>query len=480
MRDSSMLSKNGIVLLVFAVLILVVPITPVRAQLPVLRDGVSYVSPFAIVYEKASPSIVLIQVKGEAESQSGSGEPWFNNRGGNRPYSGMGSGVIIDRDGHILTNNHVIVKPNSDRVADQILVVFNDNEEYEADVVGRDPESDLAVIKLKLEGKKLPQELVAELGDSDAMKPGDYAIAIGNPLGLERTITVGVISALGRYKNINPQGASIQFRNFIQTDALINPGNSGGALLDINGKVIGINDIYIAESGIGFAIPINLAKSIMKQIIATGVVRRGALGINIEDVTRELQEKLQLPDREGVYITRVLPGTPAEKIGLSSSDVIVSLNGEKMRNSNEFLLRVGNLPPGTKIGIGVIKKKELKNLTLELADRNDIISDSGRSTEWRGIHVVDLGSSQTEQYDLEGINGGVVVVSVRSGSPASDTTIEPGDVIVEVNTSQIDTVADFEKIKKETGESKKPILIYRLRKQPNGRIIKGFIAVKGE
>ena len=457
---------------------------PSRAQLPVIDNNGSLESPFAKVFEKAAPSIVLIKIKGEVRQDEDENEPpWFYFRreddNGSRPYSGMGSGVIVDRNGHILTNNHVITKPDRSSVADEIIVVFDDNEEYEAEVVGRDPDSDLAVVKLKLDGKQLSPEYVADLGDSEALAPGDYAIAIGNPLGLERTITVGVISAVGRYKGINPRGANIQFKNFIQTDALINPGNSGGALLDINGRVIGINDMYIADAGIGFAIPINLAKSVMDQIIATGSVKRGAVGIQIADVNRDSQEKLDLPDREGVLVMDVLPGTPADKAGLEQNDVIVSLNGEKMKNSNEFQLKVGSLPPGVAIEIGVLHEGEMKKLTLELADRNAMLLN-GEDVEWRGIHAVDIDASQAENFDTEEIEYGVVIVQIDEGSPAEDTTLQPGDVIVEINNAQIRDTEDFTKIMETNKDSKKPILIYRLRKQPNGRIIKGFVAVKSK
>jgi len=485
MRISSMNYLAGVVL-VFVLSLLPLSSVSTCAELPVVHEDGKLGSPFARVFEKAAPTVVRIEVTGTVKRETGE-DPWYlrqQKKRDVRPFQGMGSGVIVDRKGHILTNNHVIEKPDKSAAAEEIRVILNDGEEYEAEVVGRDPESDLAVIRLKLGGKLLPPELVAELGDSDELKPGDYAIAIGNPLGLERTITVGVISALGRYKRIEPIGAErLSFKNFIQTDALINPGNSGGALLNIYGQVIGINDIYIVDSGIGFAIPINLAKKIMKQLIEKGVVKRGALGVAIADLTRDIQKALDLPDREGVYIRDVLEGTPAEEAGLAKGDIIVSLNGEKMKNSNEFLLRVGDLPPGETISIGVLHDGGIKKLTLTLADRDEILQ-AGNVVNWRGIHVVDLDNTRARKFNLGNIKKGVVILKIDSGSPAEDTTLQPGDVILEIENTPVDDLEDFERIKEEVAgdgkKSKQPILIYRMRRQSNGRLERGYVAVKGE
>ena len=477
MRTSAAAVRLGISLLIVFFIVTIIP-QSFSAQFPVVRDGDRLGSPFAEVFRKAGPSVVRIEVEGDSRQF-----PWNTRQQDEKrtyPYEGMGSGVIVDREGHILTNNHVIVKPDQSTV-ETILVIINDNEEYAAEVVGRDPETDLAVVRMKLDGKLLPEKYVADLGDSDALLPGDYAIAIGNPFGLERTITVGVISALGRYKSISPRGASqLQFKNFIQTDALINPGNSGGALLNINGEVIGINDIYMADSGIGFAIPINLARNVMQQIIDTGIVKRGALGINIDDVTKEHQRDLDLPDREGVLITNVFPETPAEKIGLEKDDVILSLNGEKMKNSNDFQLRVGDLPPGAKIQLSFLRDGEIKNAVLVLADRSEVISNAGSPANWRGIHVVDIGTSQAKKFDLGDIEKGVVIIKIDEGSPAEETTLRPGDVIVEIEDNKVASSGDFLEIKEKYKDLKKPIYIYRMRRQPNGRNVGGYVAVKNK
>jgi len=278
--------RYGMFPLIFVFFVL--SILPLNAEMPVIKSGDKLESPFVKVYEKVAPSVVRVNVKAEV---SGNRQriliPWQflpEKTPQKRRVEGMGSGVIVNREGYILTNNHVIAG------SDEIEVKVNEDETYEAEVVGKDPETDLAVIKMKLDGKLLPADYVAELGDSDTIKPGDYAIAIGNPIELDRSITVGVVSALGRY-NLRPVGArELRFKNFIQTDAQINPGNSGGALADINGTVIGINNIYSAEfAGIGFAIPINLARKVMNQLIANGEVTRGFVGIDGRDIDPDTQ-----------------------------------------------------------------------------------------------------------------------------------------------------------------------------------------------
>ncbi|MFA6472417.1 MAG: trypsin-like peptidase domain-containing protein, partial [Candidatus Latescibacterota bacterium] len=302
-------------------------------------------SPFTKVYEKVAPAVVQINVKAEVTQRiTQQIDPFFRqffnvpqNQKEIRP--GIGSGVIIDREGRILTNNHVVAD------AKDIKVILSDNEKYDATVVGTDPDTDLAMIQLKLKGKSLPADCVAELGDSDQLKPGDWAIAIGNPLGLDRTITVGVISALGR-NNLPAQGGPL-FQNFIQTDAQINPGNSGGALADINGRVIGINDMYNPEyAGIGFAIPINMAKSVMDKILATGKVAHGFLGIHGKDIDQDTQAALDLSGTEGVLVDQVVSNAPAEKAGIKIGDVIVGIDGKKVKNYNDFLNKIASQNPG--------------------------------------------------------------------------------------------------------------------------------------
>ncbi len=466
---------------------------PVTAQLPVIGQDGKYESPFARVYEKVAPSVVRIDIKLEQENNGNTQRrsPWdffFESprRENFKRPDPMGSGVIIDREGHILTNNHVIAN------ADKISVKVSEEETYDAEVVGTDPESDIAVIKLKLDGKLLPAEYVAELGDSDSLKPGDYAIAIGNPIGLERTINVGVISALGRHGFVVAGSASPKFQDFIQTDAQINPGNSGGALADINGKVIGINDMYTARyAGIGFAIPVNLARNVMTQLISSGTVKRGFVGIGVgEDkgaITPEIQEAMGLSSRDGILIDKIEPDTPAEKAGLDRGDVIVSLNGVKIKGFQDFLFRIADHSPGEKVELGIIHNKKEKIVELTLSERPPMYEVAKKEGDsWRGIHVVDIDDPDTQKYGLGAIDSGVVIVKIDEGSPASRENLRPGDVIVEIENEEIKNTEDFRSIKNKISNSSDPdikdktILIFRKRVSSNGHTEKGFVAVKSE
>ncbi|MCE5251184.1 PDZ domain-containing protein [bacterium] len=456
------------------------------AQPTVQKQGDRLVSPFVHVYDKVALSVVRIDVSTTARrDQQTVQNPWEyffgkpQQQQQQKQIEGMGSGVIIDREGHILTNNHVISG------AEKISVKVNEDETYDAVVVGTDPDTDLAVIQLQLDGKQLPPEYVAELGDSDTLKPGDYAIAIGNPIGLERTINVGVISALGRHDFTVYGSQSPQFQNFIQTDAQINPGNSGGALADISGKVIGINDMYTAQfAGIGFAIPINLARNVMTQLIASGVVKRGFVGIRAEEegITPEIKDAMELSSRDGVLIKEVVQGSPAEKAGLKHGDVIVSLDGDKVKNFNEFLFKIGDHAPGDTVQLQIIREKEQKALTLTLASRNDFLEAGAISNDsWLGIQVVELSSPAAQQFKLEKITSGVVVVKIDSDSPASKVNLRAGDVIVEIENKEIKDIQDFLDIRNDPDiKEKKYILIFRQRVYPNGHIEKGFVAVKSK
>lgn len=478
-----------IVLLYFSFLLLLGNGTAL-AELPVLGLSDSGQNPFAQVYEKLAPSIVRIDVKGEvAVQQRGSDNPWewfFQNpqqQQRQRPVEGMGSGVIIDREGHVLTNNHVIAD------ATEIKVKVNEDESYDAEVVGTDPETDLAVIKLKLNGIKLPEHYIAELGDSDTLKPGDYAIAIGNPIGLERTINVGVISAIGRH-GFNVAGSQgPQFQNFIQTDAQINPGNSGGALADINGKVIGINDMYNAQyAGIGFAIPINLAKNISKQLIASGDVKRGFVGIKGGDITDEFKDALDLETKDGVMIHEVLKDTPAEEAGLEHGDIITTLEGTKIKNFQQFLFKVADYAPGTTIALDVIHEGKNKSVKLKLADRETILAQNDsespsaetqeESASWRGLHVADVDNPMSKKFNLGSIKQGVVIVKIDEGSPAAETNLREGDVISEIGLTKITSLIDYRKAINDRKNKEKTVLIYRHRAFTNGRVEKGFVALK--
>ena len=468
--------------------LLIITTFPAYAELPVIENSGRQESPFAKVYEKVAPTVVTIDVTGKIESntQANPFEFFFNvpEQSQKREYSGMGSGVIVDIEGHILTNNHVITKPDGN-IADKITVTLNNNDVYEAELVGRDPKTDLAIIKIKLDGKLLPPQFIAELGDSDTLKPGDYAIAIGNPLGLQSTITIGVISAIGRSSEItNPYGADqLLYKNFIQTDAQINPGNSGGALSDIDGKVIGINDMYAGRyAGIGFAIPINLAKNVKDQLIATGEIKRGFVGLKGEDISKDIQEAMGLSTTEGCLINEVLKGYPAEKAGIQHGDIIVSVNGHKIKDYNDFRFKIAEHSPGETVKIGIIQKNEKKTVSLTLVDLDEYLGSVAQTGAaiWRGIHVINIGDADSQRYNLGDIDSGVVIVNIEEDSPASETTLAEGDIVVEINHKQIKNVDDFLEIKNQLKDSKKAILIYRRRVTSSGRIVQGYVAVKSD
>ncbi|MFC1512299.1 PDZ domain-containing protein, partial [Candidatus Latescibacterota bacterium] len=362
---------------------------------------------------------------------------------------------------------------------------------YDATIIGQDPLTDLAIIQLQLNDDTLPPERIAVLGDSDKLRPGDYTIAIGNPMGLERTITVGVISGIGRY-GLPVQGTTgLVYQNFIQTDAQINPGNSGGALVNIDGEVIGINNMYAVQyAAIGFAIPINMAKKVATQLIETGAVKRGFVGIGGEDITKETQNTMKLPNSQGILINRVTPGFPAAEAGIKSGDVITSLNGEPVMTYNDFLLRIGELMPGENVTLDIISDGSQKMVTITLADRDTYLNtaelddfpseaDTDIPGSWRGINVVNLDNPLALHYNIQDVTEGVVIISIEQGSPAYEANLQEGEVIIEIDGQGVRDVGDFEKIKKQS-EISNNILIYRMRRLSDGRLVRGYVAVSSE
>jgi len=302
---------------------------------------------FRVAAQRASLAVVSITTNSGARPSPHSKDPWFRffyGDGDNEPQNGMGSGVIVSTGGYVLTNNHVVEN------ADAIEVSLNDGRHATATVVGTDPDSDLAVLKIDLD--QLPTRV---LGDSNSLQVGDQVLAIGNPFGVGQTVTSGIVSALGR----NQLGINT-FENFIQTDAAINPGNSGGALVDSSGNLVGINTAIYSRSGgsmgIGFAIPVSTARQVLESIVAEGQVRRGWIGVEPRDVTPEIAQTFGLKARSGVVITGVLHNGPAAKAGMEPGDVIVAIGGKAVHDSNELLTLVAALKPGSVAGFAIDRK----------------------------------------------------------------------------------------------------------------------------
>ena len=344
----------------------------------------------------------------------------------------LGSGFIIDKEGYVVTNNHVIEN------ADQIKVKLDDETEFDAEVVGRDPNTDLALLKIESKND-LP---VLKMGNSDELKIGQWVVAIGSPFGLERTVTAGIVSAKGRVIGSGP------YDDFIQTDASINPGNSGGPLLNMKGEVVGINTAIIASgTGIGFAIPVNLAEGIIAQLKSEGEVTRGWLGVAIQDLTKEMAEYYGLKDRKGVLVAEVFEGDPADKAGIKAKDIIVEVNDVKIETSRQLTAMIAGLKVGEKARVEVFRDGKRKTFKVKLAKRsNERLA--GRSMpqkqeeEELGIRVTDLTPEISERLNL-GDTAGVVVVNVEPGSKGAEAGILMGDIIKEINHKTIDGVDDY-------------------------------------
>jgi serine protease Do/serine protease DegQ len=342
---------------------------------------------------------------------------------------GVGSGVVISEDGYIITNSHVITSKDGNP-ADEILVELNDGRELTASLVGRDPRSDVAILKVEAEG--LP---FLPIADSDQLEAGDIVFAIGNPMGVGLTITQGIVSATGR-DNLSILGDS-GYESFIQTDAPINPGNSGGALVDAYGRLIGINTAILSRSGgsigLGFAIPSVFARSIAISLIRDGEVRRGVLGVSITDLTAEYAEAFNVPEGKGVLVQSVVEALPAELAGFQQGDVILAINEELVGNVSDLRIKVSSYPPGETINVRFRRAGELMEKGVVLADPEDPYSTGALTGELlEGIEVAVLDEATRQAYGFEGQIDGLVVVSVDESSPYVES-FEPGLVILEIN-----------------------------------------------
>ena len=370
-----------------------------------------------------------------------------------RREASLGSGVIVSADGYIVTNAHVVEK------ADEIKVLLSDKREFTGKVVGSDPKSDVAVIKIS--GKDLPTLV---WGDSEKIEIGEYALAIGNPFGLNSTITLGIISAVGR-ANMGIE----QYENFIQTDAAINPGNSGGALVNTRGELIGINTAIFSRTGgnmgIGFAIPSNMAKGVMDSLIKTGKVVRGYLGVSIQDVNAKIAKQFGLEQAQGALVGDVVSGSPAEQAGIKSGDVIVRFDGKAIESSTALRHRAAETAVGKSVEVELVREKKPVKLSLKVAEQPKDMTAAGsvkgesKSAMLAGIEVRDISGEAARQLNLPRGLQGVVVSQVEVGSAAEEAGVQAGDVIVELNRKPVRNTEDFRRLSKPIGKDDGALLL---------------------
>jgi serine protease Do len=461
----------------FIVLSLFVPTTALCEEPQSIDTLKALGRAFSTIAEKASPAVVAIKVKKSETVEYPSFETrpfdpfsedffdyFFHRRTPQQQprqrqkreivRTGLGSGFIVSPDGYILTNNHLVED------IDEVQVTLTNGKEYKAKIVGTDPDSDVAVIKIN--AKDLPY---LELADSDKIEVGEWVLAIGNPFGLSHTVTAGIISAKGR------KGFGIaEFEDFIQTDAAINHGNSGGPLINLDGKVIGINTALIgpgANIGIGLAIPVNIAKSSYEQIITKGSVTRGYLGVSITDLTPELAEKFGIKDKDlkGALVPEIMLNSPADKAGIQPGDIIVELDGQTVEKTSDLQKKIAAKEPGTKVEVVVIrdgKRKTLKATLERRPDRKELEAkktSAGAAVEKLGIVVQNLNEEAAKRYGYEDQKG-VLVTEVADDSLAATAGIEPGSLIQEVNRQPVEDVKQFnEEINSALQQGKVSLLI---------------------
>lgn len=401
---------------------------------------------FAVIAKKTMPVVVNIATASQRSARSGSNDPiedFFSRLFGEavpreNNLRSLGSGILINKDGEILTNYHVV------RYADTIKVKLADQSEHEARLIGKDDRTDLALIKIRKSTGNFP---FAKLGTSAQLDVGDWVMAIGNPFGLEHTVTAGIVSAKGRVIGAGP------YDNFIQTDASINPGNSGGPLINAAGEVVGVNSAIFSQSGgnvgIGFAIPIDLAKKVVEQLRKNGRVVRGWLGVRAQDVTPAIAQSLGLTRSPGemAVVTEVTENSPAADAGVKTGDIIVEFNGKPVPKSHDFPGVIADTPPGQRITLKIIHEKKEQTVAVkigELADENDPNQQLEARDPELGLRVQRITPEAARRLGLTSSRG-VLVIEVLPGSPADQVGVEPADVIREVNQRPVTNVKDFER-----------------------------------
>jgi Do/DeqQ family serine protease len=403
---------------------------PAYAALPAPTTDAAPMPSLAPMVKRVSPAVVNIATRGTIKEEPGQrnpllDDPFFrrffdappDSRPHERQFQSAGSGVIVDaKNGYIITNHHVVEN------ASEITITLLDNRTFSAKVIGTDEGADVAVLQAKQ-----PNLIAMALGDSTRLEVGDYVVAIGNPFGLQHTVTAGIVSALGR-SGINPDG----YEDFIQTDASINPGNSGGALVNLRGELVGINSAILSRSGgnigIGFAIPVNMAKGVMDQLIKYGQVKRGVLGVNIYNVTPDIAKEFGLTESSGALVAGVAQGSAAEHAGVKTGDIITSINGAAMKDASELRNTIGMLRIGDKVEIGLLRDGKPHKVTALISERSEL--------ETANAVDINKGLEGAELHDAPD-NGGVLVKTIQEGSPAAQNGLRANDLIVGVGRTPI-------------------------------------------
>jgi len=445
--------KNIAYVMLYAVICLFAATTPLSAA--AAQDTTTSMVPanFSQLAKAAKPSVVNIRTVTTVEGGGRVFRHFFGNPHGNKPnpfeefwgpqmengpsrdfkQRSLGSGFIIDKDGYIVTNNHVVEN------ADQIKVKLADGKEYDATLVGRDSKTDLALIKISAPSALSP----IKMGDSGKLDVGDWVVAIGSPFGLEQTVTAGIVSAKGRTIG------SGQYDDFIQTDASINPGNSGGPLINMAGEVVGINTAIVASGqGIGFAIPVNLARGIVDQLKASGEVTRGWLGVGIQNLTPELAQYYKLDENEGVLVTQVFKGEPAEKGGIRDNDIITEVDGKPVSSVRELSGVIANTRVGKRTAVVFMRDGKKKTVYVELAKREEEVREvksEPDESEDLGIQLMEFSPEYAKQFGYDDGEEGVLVRGLVPRGKAESAEVKRGDLIKEVNRVKVASIKDFRK-----------------------------------
>ena len=413
---------------------------PAYAALPSPVADAAPMPSLAPMVKRVSPAVVNIATRGTIKEEPGQrnpllDDPFFrrffdvppDSKPRERQFQSAGSGVIVDaKNGYIITNHHVVEN------ASEITITLLDNRSFSAKVIGSDEGADVAVLQAKQ-----PNLIAMALGDSTRLEVGDYVVAIGNPFGLQHTVTAGIVSALGR-TGINPDG----YEDFIQTDASINPGNSGGALVNLRGELVGVNSAILSRSGgnigIGFAIPVNMVKGVMDQLIKYGQVKRGVLGVNIYNVTPDIAKEFGLTESSGALVAGVAPGSAADRAGVKTGDIITSINGVNMKDAGELRNTIGMLRVGDKVEIGLLRDGKARKVNALISERSELET----------ANAVDISKGLEGAELADAPDGGVVVKAVQEGSPAAQNGLRANDLIVGVGRTLVANTKAFKEAAK--------------------------------